>query len=214
MGHARGAKGTFELNGHCCSTLEQIYWSQGESSMKSRRQRKKLGQAGWRISEVERLTGLSRRDIQRVCYQGEGGIGLLSPKETKWGYRVYSTRDLKVLYAVSLLRERSKTLPQVKREFERVHSDVDAILGEQTDLLREEIERSVIRYHKALALGCAKDRDALERLFRHIVAFEMTFAEDACTNAGADSTLDLPEMELLVELMYGPGSYEGIRGLL
>ena len=45
--------------------------------MKSRRQRKKLGQAGWRISEVERLTGLSRRDIQRVCYQGEGGIGLL-----------------------------------------------------------------------------------------------------------------------------------------
>ena len=26
--------------------------------------------------------------------------------------------------------------------------------------------------------------------------------------------LDAAEMELLVELMYGPGSYEGIRGLL
>ena len=178
--------------------------------MKSRRQRKKLGQAGWKISEVERLTGLSRRDIQRVCYQGEGGIGLLSPKETKWGYRVYSAQDLKVLYAVSLLRERGKTLPQVKREFERVHSDVDAILDEQVELLREEIEKSVSRYHKALALGRAKDRNALERLFRHIVAFELTVAEDA----GTDSALDLPEMELLVELMYGPGSYEGIRGLL
>ncbi len=210
MSHARGTKGRFDSNGHCCSTLEQIYWSQGESSMKSRRQRKKLGQAGWKISEVERLTGLSRRDIQRVCYQGEGGIGLLSPKETKWGYRVYSAQDLKVLYAVSLLKERGKTLPQVKREFERVHSDVDAILDEQIDLLREEIEKSVSRYHKALALGRAKDRDALERLFRHIAAFELTFAGDD----GPDSALDLPEMELLVELMYGPGSYEGIRGLL
>ena len=210
MSHAQGTKGRFDSNGHCCSTLEHIYWSQGESSMKSRRQRKKLGQAGWKISEVERLTGLSRRDIQRVCYQGEGGIGLLSPKETKWGYRVYSAQDLKVLYAVSLLRERGKTLPQVKREFERVHSDVDAILDEQIDLLREEIEKSVSRYHKVLALGRAKDRDALERLFRHIVAFELTFAGDA----GTDSALDLPEMELLVELMYGPGSYEGIRGLL
>lgn len=210
MSHAQGPKGRFDSNGHCCSTLEQIYWSQGESSMKSRRQRKKLGQAGWKISEVERLTGLSRRDIQRVCYQGEGGIGLLSPKETKWGYRVYSAQDLKVLYAVSLLKERGKTLPQVKREFERVHSDVDAILDEQIDLLREEIEKSVSRYHKALALGRAKDRDALERLFRHIVAFELTFAGDD----GQDSALDLPEMELLVELMYGPGSYEGIRGLL
>ena len=210
MSHARGTKGRFDSNGHCCSTLEQIYWSQGESSMKSRRQRKKLGQAGWKISEVERLTGLSRRDIQRVCYQGEGGIGLLSPKETKWGYRVYSAQDLKVLHAVSLLKERGKTLPQVKREFERVHSDVDAILDEQIDLLREEIEKSVSRYHKALALGHAKDRRALERLFRHIVAFELTFAGDD----GRDSALDLPEMELLVELMYGPGSYKGIRGLL
>lgn len=210
MSHAQGPKGGFGSDGHCCSTLEQIYWSQGERSMKSRRQRKKLGQAGWRISEVERLTGLSRRDIQRVCYQGEGGIGLLSPKETKWGYRVYSAQDLKVLYAVSLLRERGKTLPQVEREFERVHSDVDAILDEQIDLLREEIEKSVSRYHKALALGRAKDRDGLERLFRHIVAFELTFAGDD----GPDSALDLPEMELLVELMYGPGSYEGIRGLL
>ena len=210
MSHAQGPKGRFDSNGHCCSTLEQIYWSQGESSMKSRRQRKKLGQAGWKISEVERLTGLSRRDIQRVCYQGEGGIGLLSPKETKWGYRVYSAQDLKVLYAVSLLRERGKTLPQVKREFERVHSDVDAILDEQIDLLREEIEKSVSRYHKALALGRAKDRDALERLFRHIAAFELTFAGDD----GPDSALDLPEMELLVELMYGPGSYENIRRLL
>ena len=210
MSHAQGTMGRFGSNGHCCSTLEQIYWSQGESSMKSRRQRKKLGQAGWKISEVERLTGLSRRDIQRVCYQGEGGIGLLSPKETKWGYRVYSAQDLKVLYAVSLLKERGKTLPQVKREFERVHSDVDAILDEQIDLLREEIEKSVSRYHKALALGRAKDRNALERLFRHIVAFELTFAGDD----GRDSALDLSEMELLVELMYGPGSYEGIRGLL
>lgn len=210
MGHTQGPKGRFEPNRHCCSTLEQIYWSQGESGMKPRHQRKKLGQDGWKISEVERLTGLSRRDIQRVCYQGEGGIGLLSPKETRWGYRVYSAQDLKVLYAVSLLRERGMTLPQVKREFERAHSDADAILDEQIDLLREEIERSVSRYHKALALVRAKDRGALERLLRHIVAFEMTFEEDA----GADSALDLPEMELLVELMYGPGSYEGMRELL
>lgn len=32
---------------------------------------------GWTISEVERLTGLPRRDIQRCCYSGKGGLGIV-----------------------------------------------------------------------------------------------------------------------------------------
>ena len=39
---------------------------------------------GWTISEVERLTGLPRRDIQRCCYSGKGGLGIVKPQDSTW----------------------------------------------------------------------------------------------------------------------------------
>ena len=41
-------------------------------------------QHGWRIAEVERLVSFSRRDIQRACYQGRGGAGVLTPSDSSW----------------------------------------------------------------------------------------------------------------------------------
>lgn len=45
----------------------------------------KASRNGWKISQVERLIELSRRDIQRSCYQGQGGVAILSPKDSSRG---------------------------------------------------------------------------------------------------------------------------------
>ena len=42
---------------------------------------------GWKISQVEALVGLLRRDIQRACYEGAGGLGIVKPRNTTWGWR-------------------------------------------------------------------------------------------------------------------------------
>ena len=42
---------------------------------------------GWKISQVEALVGLPRRDIQRACYEGAGGLGIVKPRKTTWGWR-------------------------------------------------------------------------------------------------------------------------------
>ena len=46
---------------------------------------------GWKISQVEALVGLPRRDIQRACYEGAGGLGIVHPQNTAWGWRMYET---------------------------------------------------------------------------------------------------------------------------
>ena len=70
---------------------------------------------GWKVSQVEALTGLSRRDIQRVCYEGPGGIGIVSPRNTAWGWRMYEVADIAKLFLVAQARRRSQTLEEACR---------------------------------------------------------------------------------------------------
>lgn len=70
-------------------------------------------QGGWTVSEVEQLTGLSRRDIQRCCYQGKGGVGILEPQDSTWGRRTYSARDLATLFVVRLEKQAGLSLPEI-----------------------------------------------------------------------------------------------------
>lgn len=63
-------------NPACCSSVEQICWNSGGRHSEGRQMDNAHEHGGWTISEVERLTGLPRRDIQRCCYSGKGGIAL------------------------------------------------------------------------------------------------------------------------------------------
>ena len=60
-------KNAAEQNWRCCSTVEQVSWKKGGQGI-----RDELAD-GWKISQVEALVGLPRRDIQRACYEGAGG---------------------------------------------------------------------------------------------------------------------------------------------
>lgn len=67
---------------------------------------------GWKISQVEALIDLPRRDIQRMCYEGPGGIGVVHPHNTAWGWRIYEVADVAKLFLVAQARRRSQTLEE------------------------------------------------------------------------------------------------------
>lgn len=68
---------------------------------------------GWTILEVERLTGLPRRDIQRCCYSGKGGLGIVKPQDSTWGRRTYSARDVATLFVVRLEKQQGLSLSEI-----------------------------------------------------------------------------------------------------
>ena len=71
---------------------------------------------GWKISQVESLVGLPRRDIQRACYEGAGGLGIVKPRNTTWGWRVYEVPDVAKLFLLAQGRRQGKTLDEVRDE--------------------------------------------------------------------------------------------------
>lgn len=78
-----------------------------------------MTQGSWRISQVETLIGLPRRDIQRACYSGRGGAAILEPEDGSWGKRAYSCEDVAKLFVVKRLRDQGMSLPEVKEHFQR-----------------------------------------------------------------------------------------------
>ena len=78
-----------------------------------------MAQGIWKISQVEVLIGLPRRDIQRACYSGRGGAAILEPEDGSWGKRAYSCEDVAKLFVVKRLRDQGLSLPEVKERFDR-----------------------------------------------------------------------------------------------
>ena len=112
--------------------------------------------SGWKVSQVEALIDLPRRDIQRACYEGPGGIGIVRPRNTSWGWRVYEVADVAKLFLVAQARRRSQTLEEACREFmyqisERhghlfVFNNRCGILQFAVCILREVISSVVLRH--------------------------------------------------------------------
>ena len=112
---------------------------------------------GWKISQVESLIGLPRRDIQRACYQGEGGLGIVRPRNTSWGWRIYEVPDVARLFLFARMKRCSYSPEDVRREFESCESEAD-ILERLDCCARESRERSDIEAGVALeacSLRCA-----------------------------------------------------------
>lgn len=163
-----------------------------------RRRREEKVREGWQISEVERLVGLTRRDIQRACYDGEGGAGILEVADSTWGKRSYSAGELAVLYHVRLRRDEGLTLPEVSRLFERARGG-EGGWGRFTGDMTER-------------LGDAHD-EATERLVCARSLAAATAAEDGGTDVAA---LDAAVWEMLVwgATSLARGEVKGARSAL
>lgn len=114
----------------------------------------------WTISEVIELVGLSRRDIQRCCYKGRGGVDLLDPQDTTWGKRSYSVHDVARLFLAGRIKAQGRSLPEAARELKAAEGDGDTcqetlrICCERLSERQEELAGLRVR---AEALMCALD---------------------------------------------------------
>lgn len=102
----------------------------------------------WKISQVEKLIGLSRRDIQRACYSGKGGVAILDPKNSSWGKREYDIDDLAKLFVVKCHRQKGMSLVESASAFrsfeesEKAYSMLDAHVSFML-AKRDELERQI-----------------------------------------------------------------------
>lgn len=160
---------------------------------------------GWRISEVERLTGLSRRDIQRCCYEGKGGVGILSPKGSSWDRRLYDRHDVATLFVVACYRRRGLTLPQVKEVFDRHpgRTGLRELLDEECERGKDQLAEVLgqLVSAKAFRASLGDDHDSLlAGLFRQVATVHAALRPD---RTSLDEILAQPGVETLVELWLG-----------
>ncbi len=185
-------------------------------------------QQGWTISQVEALIGLSRRDIQRCCYEGKGGVGILSPKDSKWGRRTYTADDLARLFIVAQMKADGMSLPEAGRALERAEHDgkTDAeLLRDYAERVAEKIEQLESLLLSAKAILEQNDQTRLRKLIEDQLGkavekpeegAEITHRLESCDFAGLSDDvrffildqLDIPGLALALELWLGPQTVE------
>lgn len=131
-----------------------------------------MSKAEWKISQVEKLIGLSRRDIQRACYKGRGGVAILQPKDSSWGRRNYSLEDVATLFVVKCHKERGLSLVEIKKVFEQSDASEASytMLEDQVSLMldrRDGLERQIACGR--LLAAAVKGKASLRKLVRSYV---------------------------------------------
>lgn len=171
---------------------------------------------GWRVSEVERLAGLPRRDIQRACYEGQGGVGLLSPQDSSWGRRTYTLDDVARLFVVAELKREGRSLPEARQAFDEARgADGErgwrSLLDVRAARLSEQAEDVLGRLLRAEALRLALDgrpddvgRLVGQRVLSHAAVHFSCGACQACDCLCAV----LAELASLMEKGVSPRSHE------
>ena len=101
---------------------------------------------GWRVSQVESLLNMSRRDITRSCYADlkRGGAGILQPADGTWGRRNYSIEDIAWLYLVKLQHDQGYSLPEIAKRM-----DTSAGVGALCEHLDAVADRAAEAYEEA-----------------------------------------------------------------
>lgn len=189
---------------------------------------------GWKISQVERLIDLPRRDIQRACYAGQGGVSILEPTDSTWGKRFYSSSDIAKLMVVKLHKDQGYSLPEIADLLNRPgkQSDTQRQLSIWRARLEEEMLDVELKLNRVLALLAVLEKDddehdeAIEELLRQQLSQEtinaltdiLSGAEPTCLAAKTldilASYLDKPGIDLIIDLWAGPGTFDWLINAL
>lgn len=155
---------------------------------------------GWKISQVESLVGLPRRDIQRACYEGAGGLGIVKPRNTTWGWRVYEVPDVAKLFLLAQGRRQGKTLDEVRDELASCEGARDVLrkLVRCEQAAREACDAQAGASMSARALRCAIEQGDVT-VFAGLI--DASFAEDARAFCDAHAALGLAAEGLLSKLL-------------
>lgn len=149
---------------------------------------------GWKISQVEVLVGLPRRDIQRACYEGAGGLGIVKPRNTTWGWRVYEVPDVAKLFLLAQGRRQGKTLDEVRDELASCEGarDVSRKLVRCEQAAREACDAQAGASMSARALRCAIEQGDVT-VFAGLI--DASFAEDARAFCDAHAALEASQLD-------------------
>lgn len=179
---------------YCCSTVEQISWKKGGQGM-----RDELA-SGWKVSQVEALIDLPRRDIQRACYEGPGGIGIVRPRNTSWGWRVYEVADVAKLFLLAQARRQSQTLEEACREFAPSEDKADLAgaleLCEQRAQEARDTEAGALMAVRALKCALAHEDQSI---FAGLI--DSIFAESAQRACDTHTALELAAKGLFSNML-------------
>ena len=80
----------------------------------------------WKISQVEAITGLPRRDIQRAC-EPDGDVSIVQVKDSTHGRRFFDRDEVLQLYLVKQFKDMGYNLKQVKGVFESAETPEQTI---------------------------------------------------------------------------------------
>lgn len=189
---------------------------------------------GWKISQVERLIDLPRRDIQRACYAGQGGACILEPTDSAWGKRFYSSGDIAKLMLVKLHKDQGYSLPEIRDLLN--HPGKQFETQEQLSIWRARLEEEMLevelKLNRVIALLAAlehdgdKRTDAIEDLLRQqlpqkaidalteVLSKAESTSLTAETLATLESHLDIPGIDLVIDLWAGPGTFDQLINAL
>lgn len=197
--------------------------------------------SGWRVSQVESLLNMRKRDITRSCYDDRkrGGAGILKPADGTWGRRSYSIEDIAWLYLVKLQHEQGYSLPEIAERMDTT-AGVDALCShldavaeramEAYEELCEKRERARV-LRRALSAGPDEAHGAVEqyleerigtdlleilrRVMRELMYSDIATGYIPLLDAGERDRLhrmlDEPGIDLAIELWAGPGSFERLH---
>lgn len=189
---------------------------------------------GWKISQVERLIDLPRRDIQRACYAGQGGACILEPTNSTWGKRFYSPGDIAKLMLVKLHKDQGYSLPEIRDLLN--HPGKQFETQEQLSIWRARLEEEMLevelKLNRVLVLLAGLEDDgnghteSIEGLLRRrlpqetidILTSILSGAEPPHLTAETLDTLasqlNMPGIDLAIDLWAGPGAYDRIADIL
>lgn len=156
--------------------------------------------SGWKVSQVEALIDLPRRDIQRACYEGPGGIGIVRPRNTSWGWRIYEVADVAKLFLLAQARRRSQTLEEACREI--APNEDEASLTSALELCgqraRDARDTEAGAFMAARALQCALEQGD-QSIFTGLI--DSSFGESARRACDDHIALELAAKGLLSNIL-------------
>jgi DNA-binding transcriptional MerR regulator len=120
----------------------------------------------YRIREFSELAGVTVRTLHHY-----DRVGLLKPRRTQTGYRVYGEKDLETLEQIVALKFIGLPLDEIKSLLRRTPVDLSAALRAQRTLLEqrksllERAIRAISRAERTLQVGGEAD----SAVFRHII---------------------------------------------
>lgn len=149
-----------------------------------------MSQSTYKVAELAKLSGLTERTLR---YYDQ--IGLLEPKRSDNGYRIYDSNDVRKLQHIMILRSCGIGLSDISAFLSGSDTDLATYLQEHLSRLedqRNKITRNIAVSSEMLdrleRMRGMNDEERFEQLKRNSVArFEDEFGEEARSRYGDDA---------------------------